>query len=79
MLRRPRNLFYPEVVSTLAWWAIPLGATFLAIVVTSILARRERRRADESWRAKRFAKNGRKLMDTRVPGESPRQSERAEG
>jgi cytochrome c-type biogenesis protein CcmH/NrfF len=65
-------------VSTIAWWAIPLGATFLAIVVTSILARRERRRSDDAWRAKRFVKNGRKLMGTRVPGEPP-PSDRADG
>lgn len=66
-------------VSTISWWAIPLGATFVAIVVTSILSRRERRRSDESWRAKRFVKNGKKLMTTRVPGDPEPHPDRSEG
>lgn len=54
-------------VNAVAWWAIPIGATFVAILWTALLARRERRRADETWRAKKLAKVGRRLLDTEVP------------
>lgn len=59
----------------MAWWAIPVGATLVAILWTALLARRERRRADETWRAKRMAKVGRRLLDTDVPQPKKAQQE----
>ncbi len=47
----------------MVWWLVPLVATAVAIVWTAVLRRRERRRADESWRAQRLAKVGGKLID----------------
>lgn len=49
------------------WWLIPIVAVALAILWTSFLARRERRRADEKWRAQRFAEVGKQLVDTELP------------
>lgn len=54
-------------MSALAWWLIPIVAVAVAILWTSLLARRERRRADEKWRAQRFVKVGQQLMDTELP------------
>ena len=58
-------------MSVMVWWLVPLVATAVAIVWTSVLRRRERRRADESWRAKKLAKVGGKLID---PEKTPRAS-----
>lgn len=55
-------------MSVMVWWLVPLLATAVAIVWTAVLRRRERRRADESWRAQRLAKVGGKLIDpTQTP------------
>lgn len=62
--RAPRTV---GPVSALAWWLIPLVATAVAILWTSVLARRERRRSDEEWRARKLAKVGQRLLDTELP------------
>ncbi|MDQ1246099.1 MAG: hypothetical protein QG597_466 [Actinomycetota bacterium] len=49
------------------WWLIPLVATAVAIVWTAVLARRERRRSDDEWRARKLAAVGQRLMDTPLP------------
>lgn len=51
----------------MVWWLIPLVAMATAIIWTALLARRERRRADEKWRAARLAKVGHKLVETTLP------------
>jgi hypothetical protein len=45
-------------MGVLVWLLIPLLAVFVAILWTAWLARRERQRADEDWRAKRLAALG---------------------
>ncbi|MCB0915233.1 MAG: hypothetical protein H6525_11510 [Actinobacteria bacterium] len=54
-------------MDAVAWWLIPVAATLVAIMWTAVLARRERRRADEKWRAKRMAKVGKRLAATELP------------
>jgi hypothetical protein len=49
-------------VDALVWWLIPLVSGAVAVIWTSVLARRERRRSSPQWRAERLAEVGHLLM-----------------
>lgn len=49
-------------MGVIVWLLIPLVAVVIAMVWTAALARRERRRADERWRAQRLAELGSVLV-----------------
>ena len=45
-------------MSALVWWLIPLLSTVVAVFWTAALARRERTRSNEDWRAARLVELG---------------------
>lgn len=45
-------------MGVIVWLLIPLAAVIVAMIWTAGLARKERRRADERWRAQRLAELG---------------------
>ena len=45
-------------MGVIIWLLIPIGAVVAAMAWTAMLARKERRRADEKWRAARLAERG---------------------
>ncbi len=45
-------------MSALVWWLIPLLSTVVAVFWTAMLARRERVRSSEEWRAARLVEIG---------------------
>lgn len=53
------------------WLLIPLVAVVIALGWTSWLARKERQRADEDWRARRLAQLGPVLAATEVVDTNP--------
>ncbi len=59
--RKPRRL---TRVEALVWWLIPLVSGVVAVIWTSVLARRERRRNSPKWRAQRLAEVGHLLTDS---------------
>lgn len=61
------------------WLLIPLFAVAVALGWTSWLARRERQRADEEWRARRMAQLGSVLTTTQVVDAAGGDSARAAG
>jgi len=54
-------------MGVIVWLLIPLTAMVIAMVWTAVLSRRERRRADERWRAQRLAELGGVLSVTDTP------------
>lgn len=59
-------------MSVIVWLLIPIAAVVVAMVWTAMLARHERRRADEKWRAARMAELGGVLVtDTGLSADPP--------
>lgn len=54
-------------MGVIVWLLIPLAAVIVAMIWTAALARSERRRADERWRAQRLAELGSVLAATATP------------
>jgi hypothetical protein len=54
-------------VDALVWWLIPLVSGVVAVIWTSVLARRERRRNSPQWRAQRLAEVGHVLRVAKEP------------
>lgn len=65
--RQPRRL---TRVDALVWWLIPLVSSAVAVIWTTVLARRERRRSSPQWRAQRLAEVGHVLAAPRGPSSS---------
>lgn len=58
-------------MGVIVWLLIPLTAVIVAMVWTAALARKERRRADERWRAQRLAELGAVLSTPVDASEAP--------
>lgn len=59
-------------MGVIVWLLIPLMAMIVAMLWTAALARSERRRADERWRAQRMAERGSVLSTTGTPAPAQR-------
>lgn len=58
-------------MGVIVWLLIPLTAVVVAMIWTAALARRERRRADERWRAQRLAELGAVLSSPATTADAP--------
>lgn len=58
-------------MGVIVWLLIPLTAVIVAMIWTAALARKERHRADERWRAQRLAELGSVLSTPATSADAP--------